>query len=102
MIYIIYMRKSNVLVLAEENNYSFAQLHGTQVPVFWFTPKNNPDNILEIAVVNEGQYQPNRQLTEVERHMVNQLFIEMRNHKEYDDSHEFKLIAYDFSLDNNE
>lgn len=102
MVYIIYMIKSNVLILAEENNYSFAQLYGTQVPVFLFTPKNNPDNVLEIVLVNEHQYQPNRQLTEVERHMVNQLFIEMRNHKEHDDSHEFILIAYDFSLDKNE
>lgn len=96
------MRKSNVLILAEENNYSIAQLHGIEIPVFWLIPQNNSNNIAQIAIIDEAHYQLNRQLTEVEQSIVKQLFIEMRNHKEYDDSHEFKLIMYDFSLDNNE
>lgn len=96
------MIKSYTLNLAEKNNYLLVQLHGVEIPVFWLIPPENSNNIAQIAIVDKHEYQLNRQLTEVEQNIVKHLFIEMRNHQLYDDSHEFKLIMYDFSLDNNE
>lgn len=92
--------KNSVLIYAEENNYQLVQLYGTQVPVFRFIPNTDSDNFLEVAMINEMQYQPNRQPTELEQHMINRLFQEMRNYKEYGGTNEFKFVAYDFSLDN--
>lgn len=102
VLYNIYMRKNSALIFIEENNYTLKELRGTPVPVFILIPNDNAKEELEVAFVSETQYQPSRRPTEIEQHMINRLFQEMQQYKESSDTHEFKFVSYDFSLDNNE
>ena len=86
------MRKNDVLIFIENNNYQLIELRDTQVPVFRLS---GPDNDIEFAVISPNQYQSSRQPTPLEQEMINRIFQELQ-------TNELKFIYYDFSLDNNE